>query len=1085
MARKVLTQIGYTFTPAQKTLVFPKHIKQEKLVLVTNVTTNQVIYNFSDPALKATSYAALVNPDGSESTTIIFNYNTLGMATTDKIQIVFEDQDETFEPSAAYTDPTNKLRVTTPQALIDTDFEYGSQQTKWENITTTDNRPFAFQSSNGVPNITNIGMTGRTVTVTTSVAHGLTVGTPITVQDTFLGVANGNFIIETITTGSPFTFTYSARAANTTSITNLFDSNKTIIYTGTLYTNARIGGAPTITASGTQVTVTTTVPHGLSIGNEIAITGVTAATSNPPNGSFYVATVNSPTQFICYAAVAPVGALTTTNANVYARPQGQVLHRPFDGGVIFSANANSNNQATIRQTRRYFRYQSGKGIQISSGTVLKPNLQLDSLSASGTTITVQTREQHNLVPGVAVTVSGASDAAYNGTYTIENVTGFNKFTYTSLTAPTAAVGAGPYYASVFSWHGCANRLGIYDSQNGLFWEFDGATLYAVRRSSTFQLSGKVTATNGSNVITQTGADFPTNFSNQIKIGDFVVIRGQSYQVNGIASNTSLTITPSYRGATAQYAIISKTVDVKIPQSEFNLDTIDGSGPSGYNIDLSKMQMFYIDYSWYGAGFVRWGIRATDGNVIYVHKMPNNNINEEAYMRSGNLPARYETITNPHTNQLALTLNSGDTTITVDSTDGFPSSGTLFIRPSSTTNQAGLLFEGVNYTGKTSTEFTGVTRGQSGGTYTATGTAGSNIITVTSGSGLQIGQRVIQANIPSGTFISDISTDGLTLTLSQALTATLASDTITCARMGGVDGTPAYAFTYTYSATSPTAVELAYPTYSSSVSHWGTSVIMDGRFDEDKSLLFTYGQSVFTTIAGSGGTTSSVTTNGTTAATLSTGNPLIIPGMTISGTNITAGTTVQAISGTSLTLSVAASGSGTQTLTFTGLTSKALFSIRVAPSVDNGIPAAFGSRELINRMQLILRALDITTRTSSVNLLVTAVLNGVPSGSVSWRNVVQDSTALSSSSLSQIADYAAGSVTVSGGENTGGFFVNSTQSIDLANVRDLGNAILGGGGATSNVNIYPDGPDVLTIVVTNLAATTADVVGRLSWTEAQA
>ena len=1085
MARKVLTQIGYTFTPAQKTLVFPKHIKQEKLVLVTNVTTNQVIYNFSDPALKATSYAALVNPDGSESTTIIFNYNTLGMAATDKIQIVFEDQDETFEPSAAYTDPTNKLRVTTPQALIDTDFEYGSQQTKWENITTTDNRPFAFQSSNGVPNITNIGMTGRTVTVTTSVAHGLAVGTPITVQDTFLGVANGNFIIETITTGSPFTFTYSARAANTTSITNLFDSNKTIIYTGTLYTNARIGGAPTITASGTQVTVTTTVPHGLSIGNEIAITGVTAATSNPPNGSFYVATVNSPTQFICYAAVAPVGALTTTNANVYARPQGQVLHRPFDGGVIFSANANSNNQATIRQTRRYFRYQSGKGIQISSGTVLKPNLQLDSLSANGTTITVQTREQHNLVPGVAVTVSGASDAAYNGTYTIENVTGFNKFTYTSLTAPTAAVGAGPYYASVFSWHGCANRLGIYDSQNGLFWEFDGVTLYAVRRSSTFQLSGKVTATNGSNVITQTGADFPTNFSNQLKIGDFVVIRGQSYQVNGIASNTSLTITPSYRGATAQYAIISKTVDVKIPQSEFNLDTIDGSGPSGYNIDLSKMQMFYIDYSWYGAGFVRWGIRATDGNVIYVHKMPNNNINEEAYMRSGNLPARYETITNPHTNQLALTLNSGDTTITVDSTDGFPSSGTLFIRPSSTTNQAGLLFEGVNYTGKTSTEFTGVTRGQSGGTYTASGTAGSNIITVTSGSGLQIGQRVIQANIPSGTFISDISTDGLTLTLSQALTATLASDTVTCARMGGVDGTPAYAFTYTYSATSPTAVELAYPTYSSSVSHWGTSVIMDGRFDEDKSLLFTYGQSVFTTIAGSGGTTSSVTTNGTTAATLSTGNPLIIPGMTISGTNIVPGTTVQAISGTSLTLSVAASGSGTQTLTFTGLTSKALFSIRVAPSVDNGIPAAFGSRELINRMQLILRALDITTRTSSVNLLVTAVLNGVPSGSVSWRNVVQDSTSLSSSSLSQIADYAAGSVTVSGGENTGGFFVNSTQSIDLANVRDLGNAILGGGGATSNVNIYPDGPDVLTIVVTNLATTTADVVGRLSWTEAQA
>lgn len=1087
MARKVLTQIGYTFTPAQKTLVFPKHIKQEKLVLVTNVTTNQVIYNFSDPALKATSYVAVVNADGSESTTIIFNYNTLGMATTDKIQIVFEDQDTTFEPSPAYTDPTNKLRVTTPQALIDTDFEYGSQTTKWENITMTDNRPFAFQSSNGVPNITTIGMSGRTVTVTTSAAHGLAVGTAITVQDTFLGVANGNFIIESITTGSPFTFTYTARAANTTSITNLFDSNKTVIYTGTVYSSAQIGGAPTITGTGTtKMTVTTTVPHGLSIGNEFAVTGVTAATSNPPNGSFHVAIVISPTQFAYYTTVAPVGALTTTNAKIYARPQGQVLHRPFDGGVIFSANANSNNQATIRQTRRYFRYQSGKGIQISSGTVLKPNLQLDSLSASGTTITVQTREQHNLVPGVAVTISGASDAAYNGTFTIDNVTGYNKFTYTSITAPTALVGAGPYYASVTSWYGCANRLGIFDQQNGLFWEFDGQTLYVVRRSSTFQLSGKVTATNGSNTVTQTGADFPTNFTNQVAIGDYVVIRGQSYQVNGIASNTSMTITPSYRGATSQYAIISKTVDTKISQSEFNLDTLDGTGPSGYNIDLSKMQMFYIDYSWYGAGFVRWGVRAADGNVTYVHKMPNNNINEEAYMRSGNLPGRYETVTSPPSTKLALSIAAETTTITVDSTNGFPSSGTLFIRPSSTTNQSGLLFEGVNYTGKTSTEFTGVTRGKIGGSFTASGALGSNVITVVAPStGVQVGQRVIHPNIPSGTFISAIGTDTITLTLSQALTGAISSDSITCAPMGGVDGASAYSFGYTYSSTSPTSVELAYPTYSSSISHWGTSVIMDGRFDEDKSLLFTYGQSTFTTIAGSGGTTSSVTTNGTTSATLATANSLIIPGMSISGTNITAGTTVQAISGTSLTLSVAASGSGTQTLTFTGLTSKALFSIRVAPSVDNGIPAAFGSRELINRMQLILKSLDITTKTASVNLLVTAVINGVPSGSVSWKNVVQDSATLTSSSLSQVADYAAGSVIVSGGENTGGFFVNTTQSIDLSNVRDLGNAILGGGGATSNTQIYPDGPDVLTIVVTNLAATTADVVGRLSWTEAQA
>ena len=170
-------------------------------------------------------------------------------------------------------------------------------------------------------------------------------------------------------------------------------------------------------------------------------------------------------------------------------------------------------------------------------------------------------------------------------------------------------------------------------------------------------------------------------------------------------------------------------------------------------------------------------------------------------------------------------------------------------------------------------------------------------------------------------------------------------------------------------------------------------------------------------------------------------------------------------------------------------SKALFSIRVAPSVDNGVAAAFGARELINRMQLILRALDITTKTANSNLLVTAVLNGIPSTATTWTNAVGNSLVRANSSLAQIADYsnATGAFTaVTGGEITGGFFVGAgANSVDLATVRDLGNSILGGGGTNANTNVYPDGPDVLTIVVTNLGPVASDVLGRLSWTEAQA
>jgi hypothetical protein len=229
--------------------------------------------------------------------------------------------------------------------------------------------------------------------------------------------------------------------------------------------------------------------------------------------------------------------------------------------------------------------------------------------------------------------------------------------------------------------------------------------------------------------------------------------------------------------------------------------------------------------------------------------------------------------------------------------------------------------------------------------------------------------------------------------------------------------------FTFSATAPTAVELAFPSFAPSISHWGTSIIMDGRYDDDKSLLFTYGQ--------------------TTATTIAVGQ------------------------------------------------TRALFSIRIAPSVDNGLPAAFGARELTNRMQLILRQLGIATNQpisgSAVNLLIRANLNGQPSGSTAtaWTNAVGNSPSVVNSSLAQIADYSGQNVQVIGGETTAGFFVDGTGTSDLSLVRDLGNSILGGGSLTSNTQIYPDGPDVLTFIAQNVGVQTVNVFGRLGWTEAQA
>jgi hypothetical protein len=447
------------------------------------------------------------------------------------------------------------------------------------------------------------------------------------------------------------------------------------------------------------------------------------------------------------------------------------------------------------------------------------------------------------------------------------------------------------------------------------------------------------------------------------------------------------------------------------------------------------------------------------------------------MRSGNLPGRYESSTFAPVSSITSTVEIADTTINVKSTAEFPSTGTLLVR-------GGAEYEYVNYTGKTATSFTGVIREKNGATVNLTIAAGSNTGTVASVSGLQVGQRIISAAFPDNTYLAEIN--GSTLKFNTAaLTANPTS--VIFVPMAG-----ATARQFTYVSTSPVSVELAFPTYSASISHWGTSVIMDGNFDDDKSLLFTFGQTNYINIPAS--TTVTQTVTGTAASKIvfvsSTTNYRI--GMVVNDqTNaFQNGSTIVAINDVANTLEL--SLPLTQTITnqstvFTGGNSKALFSIRVAPSVDNGIAALFGQRELINRMQLTLRTLGVTTKTASSNMLVTAILNGTPSGSTNWTNAVRNSPILYNSSLAQVADYqnATTPTIVLGGETTGGFYVQGTESISLDTVRDLGNSILGGGGNTTSTNIYPDGPDVLSIVVTNLSSAAIDVLGRLGWSEAQA
>jgi hypothetical protein len=82
------------------------------------------------------------------------------------------------------------------------------------------------------------------------------------------------------------------------------------------------------------------------------------------------------------------------------------------------------------------------------------------------------------------------------------------------------------------------------------------------------------------------------------------------------------------------------VDTKIAQSSWNLDKMDGTGPSGQVLDVTKSQIFIFDVQWLGVGSVRCAVEI-GGMTYYVHEFQNANVNTGAYMTSANLPIRYE------------------------------------------------------------------------------------------------------------------------------------------------------------------------------------------------------------------------------------------------------------------------------------------------------------------------------------------------------------------------------------------------------------------------------------------------------------
>ena len=87
-------------------------------------------------------------------------------------------------------------------------------------------------------------------------------------------------------------------------------------------------------------------------------------------------------------------------------------------------------------------------------------------------------------------------------------------------------------------------------------------------------------------------------------------------------------------------VTGSLVNTPVLQANWNGDKLDGTGPSGITLDLTKAQILWMDIEWLGVGSVRAGF-VINGQFILCHTFNHANIIASTYITTASLPLRYE------------------------------------------------------------------------------------------------------------------------------------------------------------------------------------------------------------------------------------------------------------------------------------------------------------------------------------------------------------------------------------------------------------------------------------------------------------
>ena len=177
----------------------------------------------------------------------------------------------------------------------------------------------------------------------------------------------------------------------------------------------------------------------------------------------------------------------------------------------------------------------------------------------------------------------------------------------------------------------------------------GSTTYLPNESS---LQMSVTTSSGSEVVRQTYRCMPYQPGKGLLfLGTFVMNSektGLRQRVGyfGTQNGVYFQLNDSTKSFVMRTYISGSVDDVtrKVDQSSWNGDKLDGTGPSGLTLDLTKPQILWMDFEWLGVGSVRCGF-IINGQYIVCHTYNTANVyGSSVYMTTAILPVRYE-ITN--------------------------------------------------------------------------------------------------------------------------------------------------------------------------------------------------------------------------------------------------------------------------------------------------------------------------------------------------------------------------------------------------------------------------------------------------------